>query len=109
MDATEAEAMTQRAVDALNEAFKRDPAAMHALVATGIPCNQALADDPFIIVDQMPVLKGGPYHSVRLGGVLAGIMDAIGLPKIATHWSDLTDDDGRKKMIGFCVYQVPPK
>lgn len=107
MTDTESRAITQRAVDALNEAFRRDPCAIYALIAIGIPCNQELADDQFMVVDQIPVLQGGPYYSIRLGGILAGISEAMGIPKIATEWSDERNEDGRQKMIGFCVYRNP--
>lgn len=94
--------LADRAVKCLNGAFLADPGAFYALIVNRVPCNQKLCDDPYIVVDHPPVLEQPGIYSVGMGGVLAGIFDAMGLPKIATKWSDEIDEDGRKKLVGFC-------
>lgn len=61
---------SQTIVDLLNQAVKADPSAMHALVVNRVPCTDALADHPTIVVDD----EGTPgYPHVGLLGILNGI------------------------------------
>jgi hypothetical protein len=46
-----------KASDALQKAFEADGNAIHSLICNRVPCNQALADDPFVQVDAVPVLS----------------------------------------------------
>ena len=96
---------TRKAVNCLNDAFHVDPGAMHALICNRVPCNETFAADPFIAVDAPPVLSGDGYFCVGMLGVIVGVMSAMGLPRIAVKWSDDMDDDGRKKLEGFCLYE----
>lgn len=94
----------EKVVDALNGAFAADPGAIHALIVNRVPCNQALADDPFVQVDCPPVLRDGLFQ-VGAIGLINGVLAAIGLPLAATMFSDEKDSDGRSKLIGFTVYK----
>lgn len=96
------ESLMQTIVNTLNEAFEADPNAMHALIVNRVPCNQAMVDHPHVVCDKSPVLNGDRYQ-VGMGGILAGICTAAGLPIIATEWDDEVDEDGRKKIVGFCL------
>jgi hypothetical protein len=94
-------------VEALNAAFAADPNAIHALMVNRVPCNQALADDPFVQVDIPPVLAPGNFQ-VGAIGLINGVLAANGLPLVAHKWSDELDNDGRPRLVGFCEY-VPVK
>ncbi len=92
--------MSTATVDCLNAAFKADPNAIHSLLVNRVPCNKALADDPFVIVDKSPVLD---RECLQVGalGLLNGVLAANGEPLIGVMWSE-RDTDGRSKMMGFC-------
>lgn len=92
------------AVDAMNMAFAEDCNAVHSLIVNRIPCNQELADDIFIQVDQSPVLPEGNF-AVGALGLVNGVLAAYGLPLLATKWSEETDEDGRSRLMGFCEYK----
>jgi hypothetical protein len=47
-------------------------------------------------------LKNG--YSVGALGLLNGVLGALGLPLIASMWSDPVDADGHPKLLGFCEY-----
>ena len=91
-------------VKVLESAFKADPNAIHALMCNRVPCNQALADDPYIPVDAVPVLSDGCYQIGALG-LLNGILEVNGLPKVAMKFSEEVDAKGRAKLLGFCEYK----
>jgi hypothetical protein len=90
-----------KASEILQRAFKADPNAMHALTVNRVPCNQALADDPDVIVDNPPVL-GRTHFSVGMIGVLNGILHAVDLPRVAYKLDDEVDAEGRYRFLGFC-------
>lgn len=92
-----------KAAEILQRAFEADPNAMHALVCNRVPCNQALADDPDVIVDKSPVLRGC-HFSVGMMGVLNGVLVACDLPRVSSKWSEERDAEGRQRMEGFCDY-----
>lgn len=93
--------------DALTAAFHNDPNALHALIVNRVPCNQALADDPYVVVDSAPPLGDGHFQVGALGLVNA-VLAANGLPLVAVQFSDTADADGRHQILGFCDY-VPPE
>ena len=95
--------MVSKTISALQTAFISDPNAIHALIANRVPCNQLLADDPFVIVDQPQTLSSGNWQVGALGLVNA-VLAANGLPLVAAKFSDDQDSDGRSKMLGFCEY-----
>lgn len=100
----DAEKISEAMVDCLQSAFVADPNAMHSLVCNSVPCNQTLADHPHVVVNDVPVLTSSLYR-VSLMGVISGILDAAGLPKIAHKWSEPIHEDGGREFLGFCRYQ----
>lgn len=60
----------------LNEAVKLDPAAMHALVESRVPCNEALADHPTIQVSVYDERTGEPTPGQFKVGIL-GILNGL--------------------------------
>jgi hypothetical protein len=90
-----------KASEILQRAFESDPNAMHALTVNRVPCNQRLADDPDVIVDNPPVL-GRTHFSVGMIGVLNGILHAVDLPRVAYKLDDEVDAEGRHRFLGFC-------
>ena len=90
-----------KASEILQRAFETDPNAMHALTVNRVPCNQALADDPYVIVDNPPVL-GRTHFSVGMIGVLNGILVGLDLPRVAYKLDDEVDAEGRHRFLGFC-------
>lgn len=92
------------AVECLNAAFAADPAAIHALRVNRVPCNQALADDPFVVIEYCPVLPVGVFQ-VGAPGLINGVLTASGLSPVAAVFDDVPGEDGTKKMRGFCEYK----
>jgi len=90
-------------VDALQDAFKADPNAIQALITNRVPCNLKLAYDPYVVVDQPPVLQSGHWQVGALGLVNA-VLAANGLPLVSVKFSDECDAEGRHKLLGFCEY-----
>jgi len=95
-------------IDALNAAFRADPNAIHALMCNRVPCNQFLADDKFVQVDESPVLPDGHFQVGALGLVNA-VLAANGLPLVAAKFWDARDAEGRAMLIGFCEYVTEVK
>lgn len=89
-----------RATAALNEAFARDPQAMHALLTNRIPCNRALADDPFVVVEVNRVLDDA--QTVGALGLVNGVLSATGQPLVAAKYSDT--GAGPIRLSGFVDY-----
>jgi len=91
-----------KTVECLNSAFAADPNAIHALVVNRVPCNQALADHPHVVVDNPPVIEG-QHFSVGALGLVNGILTANGLPRIGVKFEPMpSDQEGRFKIVGFC-------
>lgn len=93
--------MTDAAIRCLNNAYKRDPNAIHALVANRVPCNKGLADDPVVQVSSTPVENGG--YNVGMLGVINGILASMGLPLLAGQWDTPPGREG-PVFVGFCRY-----
>ena len=89
----------------LNRAFAADPDAVHAMVCNRVPCNNALADDPTVVVSAGLVAGSGP--TVGMMGLLNGLLGEIGIPLVVTKFDEEPDADGRHKMLGFCEYVEP--
>ena len=70
----------------LNEAYRADPDALHALICNRVPCNLELADHPSIQVTQNGVVGKNTYH-VGLLGVINGIIEPITKRKVAVKFS----------------------
>lgn len=98
------------ALSVLSEAFKADPAAMHALVCNRVPCNPELADHPTIQVEETPVYDptfDTTHCSVGLLGIINGILEPITGQKISTVWKNIDAQNGRPEMTGFSRYTPP--
>lgn len=91
--------------ETMNRAFTSDPDAIHALMVNRVPCNQKLADDPTVVVDKSMVNPNG--WSVGVVGLINGILGDLGLPLLASKWSDEVDAEGRHTLLGFQEYQPP--
>lgn len=94
-----------KTVELLNEAFAKDPNAIHALIANRYPCNRALADDPHIPVDTIPVVNW-EYFQVGALGLINGILAANGMKQVAAKYSTDKDDENRSKLEGFVEYPL---
>lgn len=92
-----------KTVEALQLAFIADPNAIHALIVNRVPCNQFLADDPFVVVYQSLMLPAGNWQVGAIGLVNA-VLAANGLPLVAYKFSDEKNADGRSQLLGFCEY-----
>lgn len=90
-------------VAVLNEAFRADPNAMHSLICNRVPCNQALADSPSVVVETSPVLRGDNYQ-VGMMCVLNAVLRANGLPLVAAAFSEESGPGDRATLLGFCTY-----
>lgn len=51
----------EKVVAALNAAFAADPGAIRALITNRVPCNMALANDPFVVVEEDRNLAGDHF------------------------------------------------
>ena len=89
------------ATECLNSAYKADPAAMHSILCNIIPCNQALADHPFVLVQSCRMFNG---RTLSVIGLLNGVLNAMGLPLIASHYQPDPEDPSRYELVGFMKY-----
>ncbi len=97
--------MPSLAVAALQSAFEKDPNALHALIVNRVPCNQALADDEFVVVGQPSVLENNnTLFQVGALGLVNAVLAAYHLPLVAIAFDDERDENGRHKVVGFCEY-----
>jgi hypothetical protein len=88
----------QPVLDLLNQAFKSDPNAIYSIMTNRVPCNEKLADDLHIIVNQTNVSPLGNF-TVSGIGLIAGILSCLNLPLVALKYSD------RGELLGFCEYE----
>lgn len=95
-------ALAEKVVGLLNELFNADPAAARALLACRVPCNQAIADHPAIVVAQD---ESGAGFTLGLVGLLNGLLPPRnpGDPAVAASYDEATDE-----LIGFRVIDVQP-
>ncbi len=101
----------KQAIDALNDAFQRDPIAMQELCKLRVFCNGKMADHPTVQVGDAnnPAHESniivGEKDDFTLGplGLLNGALEPITGKRIATKWSA-----NRTILEGFCIY-VPPE
>jgi len=79
--------LADRIIDALNDFVASDREALHKLVETRVPCNQALADHPTVQVFGSAL---GEPPTVGLLGILNGIVgvDSDGWGFIAASFDD---------------------
>lgn len=97
----------QKAVDQMNAAFLADPVAVYSLFEIRVPCNETLADHPFVVVSDMPVApKRSPVVSGSLarvgvlGFVNCALTSATGY-RIVSLWSEPVDEEGNRALVGF--------
>lgn len=95
-----------KASDVLNKAFSEDSNAIYCLVVNRVPCNEDLASNEFIIVEENKVLEGEQF-TVGLLGIINGVLDANGLPMVAPKW-EMPEDGGPGRLVGFQDYEVEP-
>lgn len=95
--------LSLQVLTALNRAFAADPTAMYCLTVNRVPCNDALADDPTIVVDKH-LVAGTPRWAVGLMGIINGILGEMGIPLIASRFSDNPVANGHHAFEGFGLY-----
>ncbi len=95
----------EKVVAALNAAFAADPGAMRAMMINRVPCNMALANDPYVVCEEDRNLAGD-HFSVGTLGVINGVLAAAGMPLVAAKWD--MREDGPNIFAGFIAY-IPPK
>ncbi len=83
-------------IESLNKAYNSDPSAVQLLLKNRVSCNQVLADDSDIKVNE----NGSGFDFGALG-FLNGALAAANIPIIAAKWSE------NDELIGFCEY-IPP-
>lgn len=89
------------AAHALHVAFRSDRDALRTLFSVRVPCNEALADGPFIVVEE----TDGPTTAWTVGvlGLINGVLTAAGQPLVAAIYSD----DNPPRLQGFCDHKPP--
>lgn len=96
------------AIERLNQAFKADPEAMSFLLLYGVPCNEKLADDPYVpvrVIDEHLRDEFAPYYLSPIG-LVNGVLKALDLPPIAVK---LDNREGKGEVLGFIAYNADPK
>jgi hypothetical protein len=98
-----------KTVEALNTAFVTDPNAIYSLMSNRVPCNEILAEDPLVQVIPTPCFKEVDFQCYQVGalGLINAVLEANGLPRVATRWSDV-NDSGESIFLGFCEYNGEP-
>lgn len=85
-------------LDSLNKAVQLDNGAMHSLITNRIPCSQDFAKDSILVCmgsHQTP----NEYASVTALGLLNGVLEDLGYPKVAASYQD-------GKFLGFIMHEV---
>lgn len=88
---------------ALNAAYAADPAAIHALIVNQVPCNQALADHPSVVVKANKVAQGETYAVTALGLLNAAVQTLTG-KRVAVMYDDTPNERGAHRILGFAEY-----
>ena len=85
-------------VVALNDAYRHDPAAIEKLLLHKVPCNDALADHPTVVV-------GGEESAWTLGclGLMNSIIEVATGGRVASCWSESVPP----RLTGFVAYERP--
>ena len=71
--------LMSKTLEVLNSAFAVDPNAILCLCINSVPCNQALADHPEVVVQQAATVDGLHLNTL---GLLNGILVANGQPMV---------------------------
>lgn len=105
VDSPSRAALSVLALGVFERAWKAAPDVMHALVCNRVPCGDALADDPTIICDPIPVLALSTVskdYSIGVLGLVNGVLGALGLKSIGLRWASLAEgDELRRYAVGF--------
>lgn len=84
----------------LNQALLKDKDAVSALVDGRVLCNNALADDPDVMVSFECYPEGGEVNLVGMLGIVNGFCSHLHLDcRIAARYSE----DGKNDLIEFIV------
>ena len=95
---------TEKVIDCLNDAFRRDPDAIRTLFTTWTFCNKALMKHPTVICGETGYAEHrGERWSVTALGVINGIMSTLDLPPVAAKY-DIDEKTGKRTLIGFTTY-----
>jgi hypothetical protein len=98
-----------KVISCLNEAFAADPLAMRLLLINRVQCNRSLADHPTIVCDDCAPFGLPDQFTLGSLGLVNGVLGALGLPLVASGWSDQPDAEGRHTLLGFRRYQQADK
>jgi hypothetical protein len=86
-------------VQILNSAYAADPHAVHCLIMNCVPCNQALADHPYVTVQDAKVSgREGAY--VGAIGLINGIVAPLTGMRVAAKFGE-PDNEGVRRITGF--------
>lgn len=91
-------------LDTMTRAFQNDPNAIHSLICNQVPCNQKMADDKTIVVeDYSQTLMEDNTFRVGLLGIINGILEDAGSDELLTYvWQELPKTNPlRRVLIGF--------
>jgi hypothetical protein len=95
----------QAAVDALNDAFRRDRVAVENLIRHRVDCNHQLAEHPTVQVRAYPGLgEAVDSYSASTLGLLNGVLEPLTGQRVAIVVEDETPE-APGKMLGFTVYK----
>jgi len=92
----------QPVIDALNDAFRRDPAAVENLIRRRVDCNHQLAEHSTVQVRESSAPGSG--FTVSGLGLLNGALEPLTGQRVAILVEDETPE-GTGKMLGFTVYK----
>jgi hypothetical protein len=93
----------------LQTAFDADPCAMRALTVNRVPCNQAMADHPSVVVAEVPLPMAANNFEVGMIGVIVGLMCDAGCKRVV-GWKfeevpGERPEDRRLKFAGFSLVE----
>lgn len=91
-------------LETMTRAFQNDPNAIHSLMCNQVPCNQKMADDKTIVVeDYSKALMEDNAFRIGLLGIINGILEDAGSDELLTSlWQELPGTNPlRRVLIGF--------
>lgn len=103
VDTTELEESILRT---LQSAFEADPNAMRSLVVNRVPCNQAIADHPSIVVAETPLAIPGRHFEVGMVGVIVGLMCDAGCRRVIGWKFDEPEPNAEDRSLKFSGFAL---